>query len=183
MSAGWRWRASRAPQRLEEAVDVGLVECGGSPPLATPSTRTAAGPDAGAAAASSANSHLGKSELRLKATSWQVALVVQLSCVGHPLVYEDQARSVFVEELSQHVAGACGLLVIRGKLCDPATAFGGANTGLFQGRGGRTGDIAIDDASATKPEFVGAQQRIDDAAIRRGSRVATEEDPAGGAKV
>jgi hypothetical protein len=68
-------------------------------------------------------------------------------------------------------------------VADPATAFGGANASLFQGRGGRAGDIAIDDASATKPEFVGAQQRIDDAAIRRGSRVATEEDPAGGAKV
>ena len=30
MSAGWRWRASRSLQRLEEAVDVGRVECGGS---------------------------------------------------------------------------------------------------------------------------------------------------------
>src|SRR5712671_2610409 len=30
MSAGWRWRASRSLRRLEEAVDVGRVECGGS---------------------------------------------------------------------------------------------------------------------------------------------------------
>jgi hypothetical protein len=39
MSAGWRWRASRSLQRLEEAVDVGRVECGGS---ITPSACSAA---------------------------------------------------------------------------------------------------------------------------------------------
>ncbi len=34
-------------------------------------------------------------------------------------------------------------------IADPATAFGSANTSLFQGGGGRAGDIAIDDAPPT----------------------------------
>jgi hypothetical protein len=34
-------------------------------------------------------------------------------------------------------------------VADPATALGGANTSLFQGPGGRGGDIAIDDAPPT----------------------------------
>jgi hypothetical protein len=68
-------------------------------------------------------------------------------------------------------------------VADSAAAFGGANTGLLQGGGCCAGDITIDDASATKPEFVGAQKRIDDPGIRRRDRGASEEDPARGARV
>ena len=56
---------------------------------------------------------LGEGELRLEAAGRQVALVVQLARIGHPLVDQDQARAVVVEQLAQHVAGAGRLLVVR----------------------------------------------------------------------
>ena len=56
--------------------------------------------------------HLGEGELRLEAARRQVALVVELARVGHPLVDQDQARPVLVEQLAQHVAGAGRLLVV-----------------------------------------------------------------------
>ena len=43
---------------------------------------------------------LGKAELGLEAAGGKVALVVQLAGVGDPLVDEDQAGAVFVEELA-----------------------------------------------------------------------------------
>ena len=55
---------------------------------------------------------LGEGELRLEAAGGQVALVVELARVGHPLVDQDQARPVLVEQLAQHVAGAGRLLVV-----------------------------------------------------------------------
>jgi hypothetical protein len=55
---------------------------------------------------------LGKSELRLEATGRQVALVVKLSRIRHPLIDQDQAWPVFVEERPQHVTRARGFLVI-----------------------------------------------------------------------
>ena len=39
---------------------------------------------------------------------------MQLASVGDPLVDEDQAGTVFLEELAQHIAGAGRVLVIRG---------------------------------------------------------------------
>ena len=56
--------------------------------------------------------HLGEGELRLEAARRQVALVVELAGVGHPLVDQDQARPVLVEQLAEHVAGAGRLLVV-----------------------------------------------------------------------
>ena len=41
--------------------------------------------------------HLGKTELGLE-TGGQVALVMQLAGVGHPLIDEDQAGTIFIEE-------------------------------------------------------------------------------------
>ena len=55
---------------------------------------------------------LGEGELRLEAAGRQVALVVELARVGHPLVDQDQARPVLLEQLAQHVAGVRGLLVV-----------------------------------------------------------------------
>ena len=55
---------------------------------------------------------LGEGELGLEAARRQVALVVELARVGHPLVDQDQARPVLVEQLAQHVAGARRLLVV-----------------------------------------------------------------------
>ena len=56
---------------------------------------------------------------------------------------------------------------------------------LLEGPGGgvQWENVTRLDASTTKPEFVGAQQRIDDAGICRGGRIATEEDLARGARV
>ena len=55
---------------------------------------------------------LGKAELGLEAAGGKVALVVQLAGVGHPLVDEDQAGAVFVEELAQRIARIRRLLVV-----------------------------------------------------------------------
>ena len=43
---------------------------------------------------------LGEAELGFEAAGGKVALVVQLAGVGHPLVDEEQAGAVFVEELA-----------------------------------------------------------------------------------
>ena len=55
---------------------------------------------------------LGEGELGLEAAGRQVALIVELAGVGHPLVDQDQARPVLVEQLAQHVAGVGRLLVV-----------------------------------------------------------------------
>ena len=56
--------------------------------------------------------HLGEGELRLEAARRQVALVVELARIGDPLVDQDQARPILVEQLAQHVAGAGRLLIV-----------------------------------------------------------------------
>ena len=56
---------------------------------------------------------LGKAELGLEAAGGKVALVVQLASVGHPLVNEDLAGAVFVEEFAQCIARVCRVLVVR----------------------------------------------------------------------
>ena len=61
---------------------------------------------------------LGEGELRLEAAGGQVALVVELARVGHPLVDQDQARAVLVEQLAQHIAGAGRLLVVGRTRCE-----------------------------------------------------------------
>ena len=48
--------------------------------------------------------HLGKTELGLETAGGQVALVMQLAGVGHPLIDEDQAGTIFIEEFPQCVA-------------------------------------------------------------------------------
>ena len=55
---------------------------------------------------------LGEGELRLEGAGRQVALVVELAGVGDPLVDQDQARAVRVEQLAQRVAGAGRRLVV-----------------------------------------------------------------------
>ena len=67
--------------------------------------------------------HLRKAELGLEAAGREVALVVQLAGVGDPLVDEDQAGTVFPEELAQHVAGAaCGVPRDRSPRCSGSRA-------------------------------------------------------------
>ena len=48
---------------------------------------------------------LGKSELCVEVAGGQVAFVVELACVAHPLVDQDQARAVLGEDLAERVAG------------------------------------------------------------------------------
>ena len=55
---------------------------------------------------------LDEREVSLEAPSRQVALIVKLSRVGHPLVDQNQAWSVRVHQLAQHVARAGGPLVV-----------------------------------------------------------------------
>ena len=55
---------------------------------------------------------LGEAELGLEAAGGKVALVVKLAGVGDPLVDEDQAGAVIVEELAQRIAGVRRLLVV-----------------------------------------------------------------------
>jgi len=47
-----------------------------------------------------------------KPPAGEVALVVQLSSVGHPLVDQHEAGAIFLEQLAQDVPGAGGLLVV-----------------------------------------------------------------------
>jgi hypothetical protein len=68
-------------------------------------------------------------------------------------------------------------------VADPSGAPSGANAGLLQRCRCCAGDIAVDKASPAEAELVGAQQRIDDAAIRRGARTTAEEDPPRGTRV
>ena len=56
--------------------------------------------------------HLGKGELRLESTRGQVALVVELARVGHPLVDQDQAGPILLEKLTQRIPRAGRLLVV-----------------------------------------------------------------------
>ena len=49
---------------------------------------------------------LSKAELGLEAAGGKVALIVQLAGVGDPLVDEDQAGAILVEELTQRSAAA-----------------------------------------------------------------------------
>jgi hypothetical protein len=53
--------------------------------------------------------------LCFEAAGGQVALVVELARIGHPLVDQDHARAVVVEQLAQHVAGAGRFLVVGGQ--------------------------------------------------------------------
>jgi hypothetical protein len=55
---------------------------------------------------------LGKGELRLEAAGGQVALIMKLPRVGDPLVDQDQAGPVLLEQLAQHVTGACRPFVV-----------------------------------------------------------------------
>ena len=57
---------------------------------------------------------LGEGELRLEAAGRQVALIVELTRVGDPLVDQDQARPVVDQKLPQGVARAGGVLVVLG---------------------------------------------------------------------
>ena len=57
---------------------------------------------------------LGKGKLRLEVPRWQVALVVELAGIRHPLVDQDQAWSVLFEQFAQRIAGIRGLLVVCG---------------------------------------------------------------------
>ena len=56
--------------------------------------------------------YLGKTELGLEAAGGEVALVMQLASVGHPLVDEDQAVAVFIEEFQQCIAWTRRLFVV-----------------------------------------------------------------------
>ena len=55
---------------------------------------------------------LGKGELRLEGAAGQVAAIVQLAGIGHPLVDEDEAGAVVDKELAQLVAGVGGAGVV-----------------------------------------------------------------------
>ena len=55
---------------------------------------------------------LGKGELGLEAPRGKVALIVELACVGHPLIDQDQAWPVLLEQLAQHVAWVRRPLVV-----------------------------------------------------------------------
>ena len=57
---------------------------------------------------------LGEGELRLEAAGRQVALIVELTRVGDPLVDQDQARPVVDQKLPQGVPRAGGVLVVLG---------------------------------------------------------------------
>ena len=57
---------------------------------------------------------LREGELRLESAGRQVALVVQLPHVGHPLVDQDQTGAVVVEERPQRITGVGGVGVVGG---------------------------------------------------------------------
>ena len=57
---------------------------------------------------------LREGELRFEGAGRQVALVVQLPRVGHPLVDQDQTGAVVVEERPQRIAGIGGMGVVVG---------------------------------------------------------------------
>ena len=68
-------------------------------------------------------------------------------------------------------------------VADPSGAPSGANAGLLQRCRCCAGDIAVDKASPAEAELVGPQQRIDDPAIRRGTRIAAKKDPPHGTRI
>jgi hypothetical protein len=49
----------------------------------------------------------------LEASCWKVAIIMQLSGIGHPFVDQNQTRAVLVHKHSQRVTGAgCPLVVL-----------------------------------------------------------------------
>ena len=50
--------------------------------------------------------HLGEGELGLEAACRKVTLVVELTRIGHPLVDQDEAGAILLEQLAQRIAGA-----------------------------------------------------------------------------
>ena len=98
-----RARGCRPPPRRRPA-------CAASPACPRPAARSPAG--SCFASLRRLGQRLGEGELGLEAAGRQVALVVELARVGDPLVDQDQARPVLVEQLAQHVAGARRLLVV-----------------------------------------------------------------------
>jgi hypothetical protein len=55
---------------------------------------------------------LGEAEVGLEAAGRQVALIMELTSVGHPLIDQDQARAILVEKLAQDVSGTGRVAVI-----------------------------------------------------------------------
>src|SRR5690606_35053948 len=53
-----------------------------------------------------------EAELRLEAAAGEAALLVELAGVGDPLVDQDEAGAVVVEERAERVAGVGGVLVV-----------------------------------------------------------------------
>src|SRR5688572_26061079 len=56
---------------------------------------------------------LGEGELGLESTGRQVTLIVKLPRVGHPLIDQNQGRTVLLEQLAQRIAWIGGPLVVR----------------------------------------------------------------------
>ena len=56
--------------------------------------------------------NLGESELSFESARWQVGLIVELACVGNPLVNQNQAWPIFDEQLAQDIARARRLLIV-----------------------------------------------------------------------
>src|SRR5690606_37332139 len=56
---------------------------------------------------------LSKGEMSLEAAGREIALVMQLTRIGDPLVDQDERRSVLVEQIAQDITGARRLLVVR----------------------------------------------------------------------
>ncbi len=50
--------------------------------------------------------------MRLEASSGKIALIVQLACVSHPFVNQNQARAVFVHQFAKNVAWTRGPFVV-----------------------------------------------------------------------
>ncbi len=57
---------------------------------------------------------LGEGKLGFEVPGRKVALVVEAARVGDPLVDEDEAGSVFVEQLAQDIARVSGQFVVLG---------------------------------------------------------------------
>ena len=55
---------------------------------------------------------MGKGELGFEAACRQVTLVMECARIGHPLVNQDQAGAVFVEQLAQRIARVGGLFIV-----------------------------------------------------------------------
>src|SRR5690606_704697 len=55
---------------------------------------------------------LSEGELGLEAATREIGLIVKHAGIGYPLVNEDEARCVVVEQLPQSVTRACGPLIV-----------------------------------------------------------------------